>query len=269
MYALLAPVALALATLAAPPPTAEVIPIRYRSAVEVERILVSSATQRPDRPPHGRMLGQFDIGLVPAADGRPLRVFDGLIALTADEEHNTLTVVGDAETVEEVRSVIRFLDIPTTKILIDVRTVPASDAAVQATEAGSLKFTEMVPETTLRWVAVPGEKEAAALAATPAATRFLLETPNNHPVRLRWSGQAKADWPGTTLTPRINGDGSVTVFIGVGQAPPLTESGGERNSLYVLRRIRPGQTIVVVPGSADEALVVTVRELLPPTAKPK
>lgn len=134
----------------------------------------------------------------------------GLVAFTADEEHNTLTVVGDEEALGEVRSILRFVDIPATQLRLAVRTLAAGEAAVKATEANGQQLTGSLSAAPLKWVAVAEGKAAAALAAAPATTEFELAAVNNRSVRLQWAADGKKQWPGSSLTPRINGDGSVT-----------------------------------------------------------
>jgi hypothetical protein len=219
----------------------EVIRLEHAAAADVLATLI----------PEGSKLNEAGrVGLIPA----------GLSGLSISSA-KALSVSGTGEAIRKLRELIRLVDIPRQIVRLRVWLIEgakpeglAQDVAVGQSDGGVF------------YVAVMDEPARQALLAGARRTHLQaeLECGNNGTARLFRPGADPRDATFAAVTPRINGDGTVTLLVPLKGAlvPPANEAGPT-----VLRRLPSGGTMLVAPREGGLALVVSV-EVLPPQARP-
>jgi hypothetical protein len=211
------------------------IPMRYRRASEIERLL----------------LPENSTSLVPP----------GILAWTVDERRNAVSVTGSEAAIQELRTVIRLLDVPRSSVRLRVRLVRLEPD--ERRELGLKPAAGVLPVTADSALAGVSTyltpEQVARLELKPSLAATEMTVFNNQPLRMRWP----SDQPGwatlATLVPRLNADGSVTLFISTREPHPLAPRGPAE--LMVLRRIPAGAAIAVAPRTPGLALLVGVRDV--------
>jgi hypothetical protein len=174
-------------------------------------------------------------GLGPPRDLLPA----GLTAIAPDNARRTLTVAGTPQAIEQVKEMVRLLDVAPRPVELRVKVLPLDEADLRRL---GLDDTAAVS---------PLDERKAALVERAAAP--LVETrmscSNNQPLRVFWSsgGPAPAGEgaarEGVTIVPRVNGDRTITLFVV-----------GARGSL-VLRRMPSRGTLLALTGTGAALLV--------------
>lgn len=217
----------------------ETIPLRFVRAAEVERMLLPE-----ERPAGGGGLGGSK-GLAP----------EGLVAWTANDAKNALTVTGSPQAIDALKKIVRLIDIPARQIHLEVR-------VLRLDAAGRKQLDELLPPVkfphpeTLRSAALVGKQIEQVTGGAKVLAAAELPTANQHPFHVRWTEAAGEPAKHLALTPRLNGDGSLTLTW------PLETPGrpGEK-SLFTILRIPEGRTVIVVPQADAPALLVTYKSL--------
>jgi hypothetical protein len=165
----------------------------------------------------------------------------GLTSWTADTIHNTLVVTGPKDAVARLKDVIRLLDVPARAVKLEVRTMhktaPLGDGGAAAAPAGSgLIEVRTVPAAEVEGI------PASDLLGQPLPATVL----NNHTLMFRLPGR-EGSAP-LEITPRVNGDGTITLLLGQAGRKP-----------FAVRRVERGRAMVSgLPGS-QELVAITVR----------
>jgi type II secretory pathway component GspD/PulD (secretin) len=113
---------------------------------------------------------------------------EGTKSVTADEADKTLVVQGTAQAIEQVKSIVRLLDVPKPRVDLRIRLVRVAFAA-----------------------------DGTAKSTTPSAP-IITSVENNMRATTRVEDQ-KTTWS-VTVVPRINGDGSITVVGALSRREP-------------------------------------------------
>jgi hypothetical protein len=179
---------LALALLAAPVHAADLtesIHLSYLSASDAEQLLLRSGTKQQP--------------LFPV----------GLHAWTIDGQANSLVFTGEPTAIDQMRRIIRLIDVPPRKIRLHVR-VLKPDAALDPLKARGKEAAGLVA------LGVTEEADRAVIEKTALVSDLHLAASTHAVLHLRPSGALQP----LGLTPRINGDNSVTFVIPGSQEHP-------------------------------------------------
>jgi hypothetical protein len=199
-------------------------------------------------------------------DGRTrILLPDGIAAWTVDDSRNTVTLTGTDKAIQEFKNIVRLVDVPPAQIQVAVRVLqvqPADLADVRfdlihnsvVSEDG--RHSDRTPEGLA--TGILDEKQAAALAARPATFATDVAVVNNGTLRLRVPRAGQP--PAFSVTPRLNGDGTITLLMPFGEVKPA-ETPGQYEGLFALHRLYVGQTILVFLKPPGLAVLVTVREV--------
>jgi len=228
----------------------ETIPLRCASAVQLDRML---------RP------GAAD-SLVPS----------GLVAITLDPQGNTLTVSGSDESIQEFKNLVRLLDVPAKRIRLSARFIPLDGAAIQELK---LPVDAAAPLSGSPYlVGAPSANQLALLAKRESAGETDLAVSNNTTLRLRSRATEGRLTTFAEVIPRLNGDGSVTLYTRCAETAPGAAAWQRADrpafdapgALWdeavpvATCRVQPGQSVLVLLLKTGTALLVTFREVLPP-----
>jgi hypothetical protein len=292
---------LAFALLPALPAAAAVteeIPLRYLSVVQAEQALLGFTARSPLPARQARNLDELDIfpgfvdpvtgnwylpGFVQAARVRPddpashrrSLVPDGITAWTVDPQRNTLAATGEPEAVEGLKRLLRLLDVPPRRVRLAARVLQLDPEALAGLELHQLRLDVGIDppgappagrEAAVLRTAVLTEAQAAALAAR-AARRFVeteMTVVNNGSLRLEWPQAADRPSGFSAVVPRVNGDGTITVFAPV-VLRPAADGKAAAHSLFGVRRLASGQTALMVD---ERGLAILVTAQLLPEAPP-
>lgn len=195
---------LAVVLLTALLPAATVLAADRTETYTLKHFPAAALVDRPLFQPGGRPLDGFEARPVSAEaalfPGVPLPA--GVTAWTIDAARNLIRVTASDVGHEALRQILRLLDVPPRQIMLEVRVLDPTPELLEALPA------EPVGTKAIAHV-LPGEFAAGAVAA--AGTR--LPVNNNAPLRLRWpaAGARPAGW--TQVLPRLNGDGTITLFV--------------------------------------------------------
>lgn len=166
----------------------------------------------------------------------------GVHAWSIDARGNTITLSGEPEGIEAVKQIIRMLDVPPRHLSVEVRFIPLSTP----------------PRTEGALYTALNDAEAEALTAKSSSRKWLLPTSNNHPVHFQapMLGPGEPE-VGQDITPRIGGDGTITVIVTAHIPPvsPIKKKG--QDSLDDLD-ITAGSPI---PQASNSSVVVGMRRL--------
>lgn len=176
-----APVVDAARPVAAPAEITETIPLVFVPAAEVEQVLIGQPGSRDGKPSSQALLPPT------------------LRGLSVDPSRNSLTLVGDRAGIDAVKGIIRLLDVPARRLNIELRFVRLPGGADAQGPA---------------WRPVEDE-ELRDLEARPTVQVWTMPAVNNHAVTFRVPvGQDNLK----QLTPRLNGDGTITLIVGRARA---------------------------------------------------
>jgi hypothetical protein len=200
----------------APADVTETVRLTFVAAGDVERLLHGSQPPSP-RAEQGGLIAP------------------NIHAWSMDTRHNALTFTGSREGIDVVKSIIRLLDVPARGISVAVRFVPLPGGADPAGPAAK----------------PVDEKEVAALEKQPAVQAWTMPSTNNLPIRFLWPA-SKEDQV-LSITPRINGDGSVTLIIGPATRPTSQSDIAGSDKVTKLEDLKPVPSsnpgLVTNPGS--------------------
>ncbi len=217
----------------------ETIPLRFVRAAEVQEMFL----------PEERAAGTGGLGAVKTAAP------EGLVAWTANDATNSLTVTGSPQAIAAVKKIVRLVDVPARQIHLDVR-------VLRLDAAGRKQLDELIPPVKdphpemLRSTALVGKQIEQVTSGAKVLAAAELPTANQHPFHLRWTEAAGEPAKHLALTPRLNGDGSINLTWPFG-----TPGRPGEKSLFTIRRIPVGQTVIVVPHADGPALMVTFKSL--------
>ncbi len=214
---LVAVVTLLLLPCAAAPPAPVAVPLKRALPSEIARLLLS---------PSG-FVTNADGPAAVASDGTPLPsaalLPPGIVSLAPDDDARVLRVQGTPEGIAALRNLVRLLDVPRAFVRLSVR-------LLRVQRGGARQVLASAEATTGNSVPVP----VTLRIAEPSAV----------------VGDVIA-----VISPRINGDGSVTLAVGLRVVDPV--SGATRRSLEAQQRLRPGRratfSALDVPGDGPNA----------------
>lgn len=136
----------------------------------------------------------------------------GVQAWSVDVRSNTVTVTGEPAGIEAFKEIVRLLDVTPRHLSLEVRFVPLDTPA----KSDGALYSSL------------SDEEASGLAERSSSRAWRLPTSNNHPVHF----QAPMLGPGEPevaqdVTPRINGDGTITVIVSarIPTASPVRKDG--------------------------------------------
>jgi hypothetical protein len=247
MRALWLPLTLLLASSSWAADKTVLIPLHHVSAGEVERSLTRGALRSGVV---GTPIEQEGASLIPP----------GVTAWTVDERRNGLQVTGSEEGIRSLTQIIDLIDVPARRVRLSLRVV-----RLDAPDLAWLKA-EPLPDSLLGrqsagFVVLPTGGQLAFLEAHEALAAADMNVASNLPLHLAWPGNLNQPPAPTDVIPRVNGDGTVTLFFprtGLSSAP--LAGGG---ATLVTRRVEPGRTVVIFSRTLGTALVIKVSEVLP------
>jgi len=184
---------------------------------------------------------------------------EGITALTADATENTLSVAGSDDAIKALVRIVRLLDIAPQRVRLSVRAVQMDAAAMRvlpAREAEGDGQPGLVME-------LDDPQAAAVLARSP---RTFADTSmacrNNTPLRMFWARAGSPTGDQAQITPRLNGDRSITVIL----TAVFSQGAFSTTQSSAPRRIRSGQTLLAIPAPGLGLLVKA--EVLPDSPAP-
>jgi hypothetical protein len=175
----------------------------------------------------------------------------GIVALAADSAGGSLVISGEEAAINQVKSLIRILDVPPTRVAVSLYLLRVDAAAL-----AGLPPLDQPPNGEAPRVRVGslGPQPLATLLQRAAVVDHLeLTTGNNRPVRLFW--RPSPAWQPVSVTPRVNGDGSITTLVpfrltGTAEGKPVSED------VTALRRLSGSQALVAVSEVPGLAIVI-------------
>jgi hypothetical protein len=149
-----------------------------------------------------------------------------------------------------------------------MRSYRADDPAILALKSGLPPAPAPGAKPTVR-VEILSAQQAAALEARPAVEAVTLDTSNNRPVHLRQSEPQRRSASVVTLFPHVNGDGSVRLQVSVQGIVPLPgiPRGLPEVVTGALARVSSESTLLLMPDSSENVLMVRVVVVAPPMAE--
>ena len=272
MRLLLIPAALLLVLASAPARSAdktERIPLRFIAATELEWFLTDGGQRNEAKgldelkvlPQEGGS-SKLDVIYPGFPIGRGLGLVPpGIGGWAVDTRGNVLSVTGTEEGIEQLKRIIRLLDIPPQRMRLSVRALKA-DAKVRETLRGDAGI--QVGEGSV-WVADQGQRQA--LEARPSVFSTAMVVSNNRVMHVRHPGEAGEPVVSAMIMPRINGDGSITLIMPLRMLRP-GEAKPDAGGFVAFRRIPSGGTVVVLLEKQNLAWVITP-EILPDPVAPE
>lgn len=231
-------------------PIRESFPLRYVPATEFAQML------RPVDPVSGSG------GL-----GSPAFVPKGLAAWTVDAVRNALVVVGEPAAIEQVRQYVRLIDVPPAEVELHFEVLRFEPAKLTEILAGRAAG-EPHPDRVLRGADLLSAEMIGSLrkGATGIVLASQMAGSNNRPVHLQWERGAESVTAIVELTPRVNGDRSVTLLSGnpssrraVG-APTGKPVQNEALGLTV-HRLNRGDVLGLTTNRPNELLLIRVEKV--------
>jgi len=223
------------------------IRLRHVPAIEVERNLAR---------------GAFRSGVVgePRDQDYSSLVPPGITAWTVNDRGNALSVTGSEEAIRSLTRIIHLIDVPTRHVRLSVRVVRLDAADLVWLKAEPLPGSLPGKQPADSWASLTGN-QAASLEAREALAATEMSVTSNLPLHLLWPGNLNQPPEPAAVQPRVNGDGTVTLFLPrSGHASSLMPVAGET---LVVRRVAPGQGVVLFSRALGTALMINVREVLP------
>jgi hypothetical protein len=227
-----------------------IIPLHHLSAAEVERRLL----------PHE---ARAQLQEAQAVLEQRVLVPEGVTAWTVDERRNALEVTGFDEGIQSLRHIIQLLDVPPPQVRLSVRVLPLVDGGLTGLTAEPMPPGVPRGQAT-EFAATASRDQLAVLERQAAFTSFEMTVSGNHALHLLWNKGLDSTAVPATVTPRVNSDGTVTLYV---SRRGLSLPGQE--GVFVIRRLPSGQGAVLISRSLGSALVVEVREALPEPAAGK
>ena len=227
----------------------EQIRFRYASAVEVERIFEPTSLAPP---------GTGGLGGVRAL------IPPGISAWTVDAQRNILSVTGEPEAIESLKNIVRLLDVPARQIRLEVRQLNLDDGVIRRLMArlrplGGDAVVDGQPAEVAAMLEGEELREVETKGARPSINAVVS---NNRPLRVRWAKEGNLPTVAMRVTPRLNGDSSVTLFMQSEAAPPAVQ--GDAPALVLaVRRLAVGQGAVFALRGTEALFLVTARGLQP------
>jgi hypothetical protein len=257
MRAILLPLVFLLATPALAAVRTEEIRFKHHPAIDFERMLL--AAQWPG----------LDLSRAPVAPGeQPARsssgvvaqslLPEGIVAWSVDAERNSLSVTGEAEAVEQVKSIVRLIDVPARRIRLSV-TAFRPDAPT----AGQLRAElSGEPEAGKFASVVVDDAKVRLIEAKPPLAGTEATVGNSRPlsVRLPWEKDQPAS-PGLFI-PKLNGDGSLTVTAAVNVLTVQKGQPPSARQFTAVRLLGKGQGWILGSGAPDVAWLIVFRDVL-------
>jgi hypothetical protein len=204
-------------------------------------------------------VADIDRMLLPESTGLPFS--PGILAWTADDRRNTVTVTGSETAIQRFRELVRLIDIPKPRIRLAVRLLRIERADLRGLNLEPIAGLEtLAPHAGVAGAATFLTREqVAALEARPALRTTEMTVANQQPLHLGWETGPEALPALARIIPRVNGDGSVTLSLTLSEQHPVDPRGAPAE-LVVLRRLPAGTAVALLPRAPDVALLVTVRE---------
>jgi hypothetical protein len=262
---LLALSALLLSTAASAAPITEVIALRHVSAPEVELLLLGVGGLKRKAPEgteavpvYSRREG-FSVRfpeqtLTPS--GPPL-VPKGISGLTADTRTNSLVLVGEPEAIAQVRKMVTLIDIPQRQIQLLVRVLELNEGARVEFGAAALHNEGLRTSGPL----TPDEVRKVEEQAKSVLLNVLMPCSDSRPLRLFMPTAAPGDPKISEITPRISGDGTITLFMPLARS--LDADKAPSRPVFLLHRLKSAQTVLITTEGLRTAVLISAT-LLPP-----
>jgi hypothetical protein len=227
------------------------IPLHHVPAGEVERSLTRGALRSGVI---GTPIEQDYASLIPP----------GITAWTVDERRNGIRVTGSEEGIGSLTRIIELIDVPARHVQLSVRVVRLQPGDLNRFEADP-PFTPAPGTGPAEYPVVPSREQVADLEAREARAATELTVANNHPLHLAWPGSQNQPSQPAIVMPRVNGDGTVTLYLqrSAVAAAEMPVAG----QTIVMRRVAPGQMVVVISPRLGTTLLLKVRDVLAPGGK--
>lgn len=229
----------------------EIIPLAFISAPELDTFLTGGDHRVQYDSGKGTQVAAQGTGGLGGKSAQNL-IPKGISAWAADARKNTLSVTGSDEAIDQLKQIVRLLDIPARQVRMTVRLVEL-DAV---TAAALRKHPEVVDRDGVATVMLAKAEDRKLLNARPVVFSTELNVSNNRMLHLRIPGAAAEEAQSASLIPRVNGDGSITVI-----ASALLTKKSDNETPTVVFRIASGQSEVVIDGERRAWLITP--ELLP------
>jgi hypothetical protein len=191
---------------AAPTSVTAAVPLRRASRSEIARLLLSPAGFVTE----GDGLVAFSPNGTPLPSAALLP--PGIVSLAPDDAARVLRVQGTPAGVAALRDMVRLLDVPRAPVRLRVRLLREQELSAHG---GFIQ----------------------ALATAQATTGNGVPVPITLRTNARSFGNVIA-----MVSPRINGDGSITLSVDLRVVDPASQQGATLRFLQVQRRVRPGET---------------------------
>lgn len=189
---------------AAPPSVVAAVPLRRALPSEIARLLLSPAG----------FVTEGDGPAASASDGTPLPsaalLPPGIVSFAPDDIARVLRVQGTPAGIAALRDLVRLLDVPRAPVRLRVRLLREQELSAQG---GFIQILATAQATTGNGVPVP--------------------------VTLRTNARSFGNVI-ATVSPRINGDGSITLSVDLRVVEPASQ-GETLRFLQAQRRLRPGE----------------------------
>ena len=225
----------------------EVIPLAFLSATELDQFMTSDTI--------GTGVGGLRRGKGIDGKDRLDLMPKGISAWAVDARKNAVSVSGSDEAIDQLKKIVRLLDIPARQIRISVRLVELSPAGAAALRARP----DAVAGEGVTSATLTSPEDRKPLEGLPALFTTTLQVSNNRKLHLRVPSAAGEDSRRASLVPRVNGDGSITVI-----ATALSNAKPDRDEHHWLFRVSTGQSRVIL--DAERRAWVITPELLPDPA---
>ncbi len=202
--------------------------------------------------------GELERRLLP--EQYPSPVPAGITAWTVDERHNALVVTGNEAALGEFQHFVRLIDTPKGRVRLAVRWLDLdarerrqmADAPVGGvTETASVGVTALLRK-----------EQIAAWEARPAIAASEMVVSNNYPLHLRWPASPGVPPVMATVMPRVNGNGTVTLFFSFNE-PRIVKEAALGTTFTVVRRLPTGTAALAVPRPGSLTLLVVIQNVLP------
>jgi Bacterial type II/III secretion system short domain len=221
----------------------EVIPLRYLPAVEMERYLM---------PRDGPFTLQVPLPM-------------GLLAWTVDARQNTLTVAGSPAAIQELKEIIRLLDVPPLHLQLLVRRFRTDAAAIAALNLppGAAPAAG-APSPPRAVVLSPGH--FAGIETRQPVEAATLDTMNYCPVRISQTGPQQQPSSLVTVVPHVNEDKTVTLMVSMSEAAkkPGAAAIALPSPVIAMARVPEGGAVLLIDADSEAVLLVRVHAILTP-----
>jgi len=191
-------------------------------------------------------------------NGAPLEALSRVRAWSVDVERNELVLIGEPDAMLELERVARLLDVAPSTVRLQIERVAVLPADLQrAVRTGRLGLREDGGFASLAALTLSDEQRASITPSEP----IVLTTSDRTAVRVRAGANAPRDR--LHLTPRVNGDRSVTlagVVTGSLRLPPGEGIGSDT----LVRLQKPGESVLLAMLDGRDRWLVTLLAVTPP-----